>query len=254
MIPLFKHILHSLVQSTFPTHLHGRKRVLFDDVFKYVMYILRTGCQWRSLVTSNVSWQTVHRHFCIWSRKGLIEQAYYKLVSIYLQRIGIQQRHIITDTSFIKNINGIDCVGPSSVDRGRKATKISIITDELGVTLGVTFHRGNKCDYKAFLHTFDQMRRRFGKFMEGRVFYADKAYDNRRCASAISKHSLTNNCCRRKSPPNPGNTKPRIVVEHVFSWLDKFRRLFVRYERQIVHHKSLTFIALAHRLEKILVV
>ena len=145
MIPLFKHILHSLVQSTFPTHLHGRKRVLFDDVFKYVMYILRTGCQWRSLVTSNVSWQTVHRHFCIWSRKGLIEQAYYKLVSIYLQRIGIQQRHIITDTSFIKNINGIDCVGPSSVDRGRKATKISIITDELSIWRGAAVFLTGSC-------------------------------------------------------------------------------------------------------------
>jgi hypothetical protein len=46
--------------------------------------------------------------------------------------------------SFVKNICGRDCLGKSSVDRGRKASKISALVDSYGVPLTMLFHPGNK--------------------------------------------------------------------------------------------------------------
>ena len=49
------------------------------EVFCAVLYLLRSGCQWRMLPDEFPKWRTVHSYFAIWSepREGgsLLEQA-----------------------------------------------------------------------------------------------------------------------------------------------------------------------------------
>ena len=49
------------------------------EVFCAVLYLLRSGCQWRMLPEEFPKWRTVHSYFAIWSepRQGgsLLEQA-----------------------------------------------------------------------------------------------------------------------------------------------------------------------------------
>ena len=49
------------------------------EVFCAVLYLLRTGCQWRALPSDYPKWRTVHSYWAIWSepREGgsLLEQA-----------------------------------------------------------------------------------------------------------------------------------------------------------------------------------
>ncbi len=56
------------------------RRVDLYEVFCAVLYLLRTGCQWRSLPTDFPKWRTVHAYFAIWSEvddegKSLLERA-----------------------------------------------------------------------------------------------------------------------------------------------------------------------------------
>ena len=55
------------------------RRVELYEVFCAVLYLLRTGCQWRALSSDFPKWRTVHSYFAIWSepREGgsLLEQA-----------------------------------------------------------------------------------------------------------------------------------------------------------------------------------
>lgn len=55
------------------------RRVELYEVFCAVLYLLRTGCQWRALPSDFPKWRTVHSYFAIWSepREGgsLLEQA-----------------------------------------------------------------------------------------------------------------------------------------------------------------------------------
>jgi transposase len=39
------------------------------DVFNGVLYILKTGCQWRMLPKDYPKWRTVHEYFSIWREK-----------------------------------------------------------------------------------------------------------------------------------------------------------------------------------------
>ena len=50
------------------------------EVFCAVLYLLRTGCQWRALPSDFPKWRTVHSYFAKWSEPGqdgmsLLEQA-----------------------------------------------------------------------------------------------------------------------------------------------------------------------------------
>ena len=55
------------------------RKVELYEVFCAVLYLLRTGCQWRALPSDFPKWRTVHSYFSIWSepREGgsLLEQA-----------------------------------------------------------------------------------------------------------------------------------------------------------------------------------
>ncbi len=44
------------------------------DVFCGVLYIVKTGCQWRQLPSEYPKWRTVHEYFLIWSRKPSSDQ------------------------------------------------------------------------------------------------------------------------------------------------------------------------------------
>ena len=60
----FEHVrplLESARKSTRP------RTVDLYEVFCAVLYLLRTGCQWRALPSDFPKWRTVHSYFQIWS-------------------------------------------------------------------------------------------------------------------------------------------------------------------------------------------
>ena len=68
-----KPLLESARRKTSP------RRVDLYEVFCAVLYLLRSGCQWRMLPDEFPKWRTVHSYFSIWSEPGeggsLLEQA-----------------------------------------------------------------------------------------------------------------------------------------------------------------------------------
>ncbi len=70
---IIKPLLESARKKTSP------RRVDLYEVFCAVLYLLRSGCQWRMLPEEFPKWRTVHSYFAIWSepREGgsLLEQA-----------------------------------------------------------------------------------------------------------------------------------------------------------------------------------
>ena len=67
-------LLRSVRRRTKPT------TVDLHEVFCAVLYVLRTGCQWRFLPSEWPKWQTVYAYFAKWSQPGqhgvsVLEQA-----------------------------------------------------------------------------------------------------------------------------------------------------------------------------------
>ena len=56
------------------------RRVDLYDVFCAILYLLKSGCQWRMLPSDFPKWRTVHHYFALWSAPpengvSLLEQA-----------------------------------------------------------------------------------------------------------------------------------------------------------------------------------
>jgi transposase len=43
------------------------------EVFCAVLYILKSGCQWRMLPSEFPKWRSVHHYFSIWRDSGILE-------------------------------------------------------------------------------------------------------------------------------------------------------------------------------------
>ncbi len=70
--------------------------------------------------------------------------------------------------------------------------------------------------------------------------HADKAYDHRRCRDACRRRNIAPRIARRGIESAEKLGRYRWVIERSFAWLNKFRRLTIRYERRADIHYALT--------------
>jgi transposase len=56
------------------------------DVFNGVLYVIRTGCQWRALPRDYPKWRSVHNYFLIWSEVPEGKQE--SILDVVLKKIG----------------------------------------------------------------------------------------------------------------------------------------------------------------------
>ena len=88
-------------------------------------------------------------------------------------------------------------------------------------------------------HGRGRPRKRPGKL------HADKAYDHRRCRQECRARSVKPRIARRGIDSSQRLGKHRWVVERTFAWLNRLRRLTVRYERRADIHEAFTLLGCA---------
>ncbi len=57
----------------------GKRRVDMREVVNGVMYVLSTGCQWRSIPKDLPPRSTVNGYFCLWGYDGTLERMHHAL-------------------------------------------------------------------------------------------------------------------------------------------------------------------------------
>lgn len=235
-----RNIILCLVNKHFPPSNTGRKRIEPEYVLDELLRVLWTGCPWRSLRSTQSSYQTIHRHFMSWTQKNIFREAYsiaYKLQNRPTRR-NLQFQCI--DTSFVKNIYGRDCVGRNPTDRGRKATKLSAIVDQNGLPLSLVFFPANVHD----VHTVEPtLNHRIVDPYISQPLYADKGYDSKKVRTTIQQHGNLDRVGKRGTIVHRVVNRRRNIVERFFSWLDKNRRLILRYDALIISYESWTWLA-----------
>ena len=113
------------------------------------------------------------------------------------------------------------------------------MVDRGGIPLAVTLSGANVHDSKMLEATLDAIhpvrghRGRPGRPRQRPVkLHADKAYDYPRCRRACRARGITPRIARRGIESSERLGRYRWVVERTFAWLNRFRRLTVRYERR----------------------
>jgi transposase len=116
------------------------------------------------------------------------------------------------------------------------------VVDRGGVPLAALLTGANRHDSVVFDELLDaippikrpsgQRRKRPAKL------HADKGYDYPRCRQALRRRHIQARIARKGIDSSARLGRHRWVVERTLAWLNRFRRLTVRYERRADIHQA----------------
>jgi len=99
----------------------GRKPIPPRKVFEAILYVLRTGCQWKALPKERFgSPSAIHTHFMHWIETGFFVSLWQKGLAEYDEMKGIAWRWQSIDGVMVKAPLARETVGPNPTDRGKK--------------------------------------------------------------------------------------------------------------------------------------
>lgn len=94
--------LQPLLPPAKPPGTPGRPVVPFRQVLNGILYVLRTGCQWKALPREYGSGSTCHRRFQQWVQAGVFERLWAKLLTRYDDLHGIRWQWQALDSVIVK--------------------------------------------------------------------------------------------------------------------------------------------------------
>jgi len=92
----------------------------FRKVLEAIVYVLRTGCQWKALPKEFGSASSVHKYFLEWKRKGVFVAMWRLGLAEYDEMEGIAWSWQSMDGAMVKAPLALEAVGPNPTDRGKK--------------------------------------------------------------------------------------------------------------------------------------
>jgi transposase len=98
----------------------GRKPMVSRRVFAAIVYVLRTGIQWKALPREFGSASAVHQYFLNWHRAGFFQKLWQTGLAEYDGMHGIAWQWQSADGAMGKAPLATECAGPNPTDRGKK--------------------------------------------------------------------------------------------------------------------------------------
>jgi putative transposase len=231
-----------------------RQRKLSNrEALRQLMFVMKTGVPWRHITVHQCKYWTVYKRFQSWVLSGVIDRAWKELTSLYVQhKLAYDPKwfhDLFIDTTMIKNVGGVDGLGKNPTDRGRLATKMSVIVDESQIPLCCEFFPANASDATTAIKSVDGMCcdvRRDRRFTN--VLIGDKGYVSRHIEAALKTRNMRlltpqkKNCKnpRRFSKADKDRLKRRHKVENFFCRMDKFKKIHCRHDKSMVSYRALT--------------
>ncbi len=137
-----------LIVQFFPPSKRGRPRKWeLWQIINAILYVTRTGCQWRMLPKDLPPWQTVYGYFWRWTKSGLWATINAALVRQVRQKQGREPKPsaAIMDSQSVKTSEGGEARG-IDVHKQTPGRKRHIMVDTLGLLLLVVVHRASVQD------------------------------------------------------------------------------------------------------------
>ncbi|MGQ7754280.1 IS5 family transposase [Streptomyces sp. WC2508] len=110
------------------------------DIMDAILYVDRTGVQWRYLPHDFPPWNTVYGYFAKWQQEGVFAQLNGLLRQLLRQKEGrgAEPSTCVIDAQSVKTSTGVPTSG-QGVDAGKKIVgrKRSIVVDTIGLLLAV---------------------------------------------------------------------------------------------------------------------
>lgn len=238
----------ALIEPLIPVYPGGRPRTTdVRDVLDAILYLLRTGCQWRYLPKDFPPRSTVWRYFDEWRQNGTLDAIH----DLLRKKVRTQEKPYEPRTTASVDSQSVDTTSGGE-QRGRDnaknvdGRKRHIVVDSMGLLLAVLVTAADVDDAKAAVEVFARLE---GQPMSrvGRMF-ADSKYHNYALYRWVDEHARWELVIVRRPEGAEGWVKLPIrwTVERTFAWLGKCRRLSKDRERSVLSSEAFLKLAMIH--------
>ena len=223
----------------------GRKRKnSLRTVIDALLYVVKTGCQWRYLPSDFPKWQLVYYYFRKFERSGLIEIMHDELRDQVREKKGREKSPSLglVDSQSVKTASvttekGLD--GNKKVN-GRKRF---ILTDTLGLLMGISVVAANTGERAGAESLFYEVR---GKYPRLQKVLADQGFDGVEYVARIENlFGFIFEIVNKVLGIGGFQVLPkRWIVERTFGWLIWNRRLVKDYEENTEVSRAFVHLAM----------
>ena len=202
-----------------------------QEILNGILYLVKTGCQWRMLPSDFPKWQLVYYYFSVWKKSGIIEEIHELLV----EKIRVQNGKKEEPTVGIIDAQSVKNTLVSSEDKGFdagkkiKGIKRHIIVDTLGLILAVVIQSASVQDRDGAISVIDKMTGSWKKIIK---IFADGGYRGKLINKVKRQFSIELEIIKRDELHTFKVLPKRWIVERTFAWIDTNRRNSKNYERR----------------------
>ncbi len=213
------------------------------EIVNALLYMARTGCQWRAVPHDFPPWPTIYYYFQQWSADGTLDAIHTAL----REQVRLAAGHDAQPSAGILDSQTIkisDQAGPRGYDGGKHISgrKRHLLVDTLGLLLVVVVTAANVSDPAGARAVALVAKPRFRRL---RHLWADSTYGGKLVSwletwcgwgweivrHLIAVHTFV-------------LLKRRWVVERTFGWWNGYRRLSKDYEVQTFHSEAWILLAM----------
>jgi putative transposase len=231
----------------------GRPRADDRAMLGAMLYVLRTGLQWNALPREVGACTTVYDRFRAWARDGVFLRLWQAGLTEFDELEGIEWEWVSLDGVMTKAPFGGAATGPNPTDRGKQGTKRSMLCEGHGLPLGVVVAGANRHDMKLLPATLDAVvvERPQPPFAQEQGLCLDAGYDYDVVREQVAARGYTAHIRPRGEDRatagslDPAKRPRRWVVERLHSWLNRSRRLLVRWEKRQDTYEAFLHLACA---------
>ena len=230
----------------------GRPRsVDFRTILAGIFYVLRTGIHWQALPRERFGPpSTVYYYFALWADSGIFEKMWSIALETYDQLKGLDWEWQSIDAAMTKAPLGGEATGKNPTDRAKIGTKRSLMTEANGIPVAVVSAGANIVDKQLLESTLEAVviEKPPPTDKVNQHLCLDMGYDDVESYQAVLSRNLTPHVRSQweqkvEKKKNPTYQARRWVVEVTHSWLNRFRKILVRFEKLVSRHLSLLQLA-----------
>jgi putative transposase len=232
----------------------GRPReVNLHDIVDAILYVNRTGCQWRALPSDYPPWSTAYDYFRKWRKSGTWQAINDALRPRVRTKAG---RHPSPRTAYLdsQSVKAGGGGGDSGYDAGKKITgrKRHVLVDSLGLLLAVMVTAACVTDAHAAADLIASLP--MDHLTRLRWLWADSTYGTAALFAEVAFWGRYVLGIVRRPEGAKGwiHLPKRWVVERTFGWLLRFRRHAREYERETESSEAMLYVSMIavmlHRL------
>jgi putative transposase len=207
-----------------------RRKYDLCEIVNAILYLVKTGCQWRMLPQDFPGWKIVYYYFSAWKKSSLIELIHESLVEQTRKAnekneeptVGIIDAQSVKNTLVSSEDKGFDA------GKKVKGIKRHIIVDTLGLILAVVIQSATVQDRDGAISVIDKLAENWKKIIK---IFADSGYRGELIATVMERFKIELEIIKRNELHIFKVLPKRWIVERTFAWIDTNRRTAKHYER-----------------------